>query len=114
MDLNNIENLEDVELFDLQNQITEIIKKRNLEKGDIEEIIDNSFTSAIFKSRWVFSITFDASAILIDSAKCVPALIISLYRLSTSIAAAFDEPDVTFIIEVTCLSLSPGFIRSGE
>ena len=43
MDLNNIENLEDVELFDLQNQITEIIKKRNLEKGDIEEIIDNSF-----------------------------------------------------------------------
>ena len=37
MDLNNIENLEDVELFDLQNQITEIIKKRNLEKGDIEE-----------------------------------------------------------------------------
>ena len=43
MDLNNIENLEDVELFDLQSQITEIIKKRNLEKGDIEEIIDNSF-----------------------------------------------------------------------
>ena len=42
MDLNNIENLEDVELFDLQNQITEIIKKRNLEKGDIEEIIDNT------------------------------------------------------------------------
>ena len=30
MDLNKIENLEDVELFDLQNQITEIIKKRNL------------------------------------------------------------------------------------
>ena len=49
MDLNNIENLEDVELFDLQNQITEIIKKRNLEKGDIEEIIDNSLTKLEIK-----------------------------------------------------------------
>ena len=45
MDLNNIENLEDVELYDLQNQITEIIKKRNHEKVDIEVIIKGKISA---------------------------------------------------------------------
>ena len=43
MNFGELENLNDSELFDLQNKISEIVKQRNLEKGDLEEIIDNSF-----------------------------------------------------------------------
>ena len=44
----------------------------------LPKIIDNSFISAILTSRCVFSITFAASATLIEDALCVPAIIISL------------------------------------
>ena len=43
MNFGELENLNDSELFDLQNKISEIVKQRNLKKGDLEEIIDNSF-----------------------------------------------------------------------
>ena len=39
MNFGELENLNDSELFDLQNKISEIVKQRNLEKGDLEEII---------------------------------------------------------------------------
>jgi len=35
MNFGELENLNDSELFDLQNKISEIVKQRNLEKGDI-------------------------------------------------------------------------------
>jgi hypothetical protein len=37
------------------------------------KICANSFTSAMFTSRCVFSIAFAASATRIDGARCVPA-----------------------------------------
>ena len=43
----------------------------------------------------------------------MPAVIISLYNLSTISVASLVEPEVTFLIlEIVCF-LSPGFIRSG-
>ena len=39
MDKTELEGLKDEELFELQNSISEIIKQRNLEKGDVDEII---------------------------------------------------------------------------
>ena len=48
--------------------------------------IDSSFIKAIFKSRWVFSITLAASATFILGALCVPAVIISPYNSSTKSA----------------------------
>ncbi len=46
----------------------------------------NSLINAMFTSRWVFSITFAASATLIDSARCVPAVITNRYSPSTNSA----------------------------
>ena len=43
MNFDELENLKDSQLFDLQNKISDIVRQRNLEKGDLEEIIDNSF-----------------------------------------------------------------------
>ena len=43
MDKTELEDLKDEELFDIQNSISEIIKKRNLEKGDTDEVIDSAF-----------------------------------------------------------------------
>ena len=41
MDKTELEGLKDEELFELQNSISEVIKQRNLEKGDVDEIIDS-------------------------------------------------------------------------
>ena len=43
MDKKELEDLKDQELFELQNSISEVIKQRNLEKGDTDEIIDSAF-----------------------------------------------------------------------
>ena len=43
MDKTELEDLKDEELFELQNSISEVIKQRNLEKGDVDEIIDSAF-----------------------------------------------------------------------
>ena len=40
MDKKELEDLKDQELFELQNSISEVIKQRNLEKGDTDQIID--------------------------------------------------------------------------
>ena len=48
MNFGELENLNDSELFDLQNKISEIVKQRNLKKGDLEEIIDNYISSKKF------------------------------------------------------------------
>ena len=74
----------------------------------------SSLINAIFKSLWVFSITLAASATLILFVLCVPALIISLYSSSISVATSGVEPDVTFFILVIVCFLSPGLILSGE
>ena len=74
----------------------------------------SSFIKAIFTSRWVFSITLEASATSILDAKCVPAVIISLYKSSTCLAISGVDPEVTLSIFVTVCSLSPGLILSGE
>ena len=57
--------------------------------------------------------TFAASAILMLSALCVPATIISLYKLSTRLDIFSLDPDVTLTISVSRCFLSPGFILSG-
>ncbi len=74
----------------------------------------SSLISAIFKSLWVFSITLAASATLILLALCVPAIIISWYSSSTSVAILGVEPAVTFLMLTILCFLSPGLIRSGE
>jgi len=43
MDQEKLEKLSEQELFDIQNSISDIIKKRNLDNGDIEAITDKSF-----------------------------------------------------------------------
>ena len=43
-----------------------------------------------------------------------PAIIISWYNSSTSVAISGVDPAVTFLIVVTRCSLSPGLMRSGE
>jgi len=49
MDQAKLEKFSEKELFDLQNNISEIIKKRNLEKGDVEAIIDQAFNTGFPK-----------------------------------------------------------------
>ena len=78
------------------------------------KILESSFTKAILISRCEFSITFAASATLIDGAICVPAVIMERYRSSTTLAISGVEPEVTFNILVIVCVLSPGLIRSGE
>lgn len=77
------------------------------------KITDNSFTRAIFKSRCVFSITFAASATLIELALCVPAVMMLAYKESTISAISGVLPLVIFLIFVSVFTLSPGLIRSG-
>ena len=72
---------------------TSIVSMSNLSK-----ITDSSLIKAIFKSRCVFSITFAASATLIDEAGKVPADIMLLYRSSISLAVSCVEPLVIFLI----------------
>ena len=60
------------------------------------------------------SITFVASATLMVGAKCVPAVMTDLYKLSTFNPISVVEPEVTFKIFSTVCSLSPGLILSGE
>lgn len=45
----NLDNLSDDELFNIQQEAYEIIKNRNLERGDLDEIIDSAFKSAFPK-----------------------------------------------------------------
>ena len=47
------------------------------------------------------------------SATNVPASIISLYNLSTTVVINFVDPDVIFLILDIVCNLSPGFILSG-
>ena len=46
MDKNSLENLDEQALFNLQHSISEIIKDRNLQKGDLEAIIEEAFSVA--------------------------------------------------------------------
>ena len=50
MEMNyNLEELSDDELFTIQNKAYELIKERNLERGDLEEIVDKAFKSSFPK-----------------------------------------------------------------
>ena len=60
-----------------------------------------------------FSITFAASAILIELTLCVPAIIIFLYILSIFEEISEVDPEVIFTILDKVLFLSPGLILSG-
>ena len=52
MEMNyNLEELSDDELFTIQNKAYELIKERNLERGDLEEIVDKAFKSSFPKIR---------------------------------------------------------------
>ena len=75
--------------------------------------IDSSLIRPIFKSLWVFSMIFAASAIFILLTLWVPAGMISWYKLLTTFEIYSVEPDVTFLISVILWFLSPGLIRSG-
>ena len=50
MEMNyKLEDLSDEELFRIQNKAYELIKERNLKKGDLEEIVDKAFKSSFPK-----------------------------------------------------------------
>ena len=56
MDRENLQSLDDDSLFRIQNTISEIIKERNFQKGDIEAIIDDTdenFSSKIKKMNLI-------------------------------------------------------------
>ena len=80
----------------------------------LSKIKASSLTNEIFKSLWAFSIALEASATLIELARSVPAVIIEAYRLFTILPISGVDPEVTFLILVKVLTLSPGFILSGE
>ena len=77
-------------------------------------MIASSFISAMLRSRWVFSITFAASATLIDDALCTPAVTTLAYSAATFSSVSGVSPETTFVIFVSVCSLSPGLMRSGE
>ena len=60
--------------------------------SSLSNILANSFTKAMLISRCEFSITFAASAIFMDGAKCVPAVIIEEYKLFTISAVLVSGP----------------------
>ena len=76
------------------------------------QIIASSFIKAMFISLCVFSITFEASIILIELALYVP-LVLNNKKSSTHFDTFSFEPLVTFFIDVILLILSPGLILSG-
>ena len=49
MDKETLSKLDEKSLFELQNTISEVIKAKNLENGDIETIIDEAFNIAFPK-----------------------------------------------------------------
>jgi len=61
----DLDKLSDEELFSLQKKAYEIIKNRNLERGDLEEIIDRAFTSAFPKIEGLGSEPWVEQSILI-------------------------------------------------
>ena len=77
------------------------------------KILASSFTKAMFRSRWEFSITLAASATFKELARKVPFFRMARYSASTASAASGVEPEVIFRILVSVCSLSPGLIRSG-
>ena len=79
----------------------------------LSNIIANSFIKAILTSLCVFSITFAASATLIEGALYVPTLIIFLYKLSTITAIFSVDPLVTLTTLCKLYFSAPGLILSG-
>jgi hypothetical protein len=77
------------------------------------KISASSLISAMFTSRWVFSMTLAASATRMLEALCVPAVMICRYSASTRSAASGVEPLVTLLMVSMRCSLSPGLTRSG-
>ena len=77
-------------------------------------MIASSFIRAMFRSRCVFSMTFAASATLIDVARCTPAWMIAPYASATRFSVAASSPETTFTIRSSVCSVSPGLMRSGE
>ena len=73
----------------------------------------NSLTNAILISLCVFSITFAASAVLIDAALKTPAFIILLYTFAIISRESLSHPETTLTIFSIVCTLSPGFILSG-
>ena len=76
-------------------------------------MIASSFISAMLRSRWVFSITFAASAALIELARCTPGSTIVSYSFATLSSVSGVSPETIFRIFVSVCSLSPGLMRSG-
>ena len=74
----------------------------------------SSFISAMFRSRWVFSITLAASATLMLLARCTPAVITVSYSLASFSSVSGLSPETTLTIVGRRCCLSPGLIRSGE
>jgi hypothetical protein len=68
----------------------------------------------MLRSRCVFSMTFAASATLIDVARCTPAVTTEPYTRATRSSVSSFWPETTFMIFSNVCSLSPGLMRSGE
>ena len=68
----------------------------------------------MFTSRWVFSMIFDASALLIFLALIILALTTDWYKSDTILSEYLFEDDTTLLILTNECFLSPGLIRSGE
>ena len=62
----------------------------------------------------MFSIILAASATFIDDALCTPAETTNSYVLAISSEDSSSHPEDTYVILERVLTLSPGFILSGE
>ena len=62
---------------------------------------------------WIFSVTFAASATLIDGALWTPASIIEEYKKDITFKAPSFDAETTFVIVSMVFILSPGTILSG-
>ena len=74
---------------------------------------ESSFINAMFRSRWVFSMTLAASATRIELVLCTPAVTTAPYTSATVSRVAASEPDTIFLTLVNVCSRSPGLMRSG-
>ena len=78
------------------------------------KILESSFINAMFRSRWTFSITLAASAVMMFGALWMPAVIAAPYTAAARFSAFVLWPLTTFTMPVTVCCLSPGLTRSGE
>ena len=78
------------------------------------QIMATSFIKAMLISRWLFSITLTASAVLMVDTGKVPAAMTISYTFLISRADSSSMPETILRMLVSVWTRSPGLMRSGE